>query len=45
MQIEKLFTSIDFNMVDKIFNLSINLDSNSILDFIKALCELSREEI
>lgn len=25
--------------------MSINLDSNSILEFIRALCELSKEEI
>ncbi|CAD8175946.1 unnamed protein product [Paramecium octaurelia] len=43
--IERLFQSISYDQIDKIFNMSINLDSNSILEFIRALCELSKEEI
>ncbi|CAK61467.1 unnamed protein product (macronuclear) [Paramecium tetraurelia] len=43
--IERLFQLISYDQIDKIFNMSINLDSNSILEFIRALCELSKEEI
>ena len=36
---------IDYGLLDKIFYLSPNLDSDSILEFISALCELSKGEI
>ncbi|CAK70017.1 unnamed protein product (macronuclear) [Paramecium tetraurelia] len=45
ISIERLFQQIQYDQIDKIFNSSINLDSNSILEFIRALCELSKEEI
>ncbi|CAD8161380.1 unnamed protein product [Paramecium pentaurelia] len=45
INIERLFQQIQYDQIDKIFNSSINLDSNSILEFIRALCELSIEEI
>ncbi|CAD8150221.1 unnamed protein product [Paramecium octaurelia] len=45
ISIERLFQQIQYDQIDKIFNSSINLDSNSILEFIRALCELSEEEI
>ncbi|CAD8168508.1 unnamed protein product [Paramecium pentaurelia] len=45
ISIERLFQQIQYDQIDKIFNSSINLDSNSILEFISALCELSKEEI
>jgi brefeldin A-inhibited guanine nucleotide-exchange protein len=43
--VEKLFASIDMGVVDKLFQSTIDLDSNSIVDFIEALCTLSRVEI
>ncbi|CAD8080310.1 unnamed protein product [Paramecium sonneborni] len=45
INIERLFQQIQYEQIDKIFNSSIHLDSNSILEFISALCELSKEEI
>lgn len=43
--IERLFQQVDYNQIDKMFIQSTYLDSDSILDFIRALCELSKEDI
>ncbi len=39
--IENLMTQIDPGVIDKIFNRSVLLDGESILDFITCLCKLS----
>lgn len=41
MNSENLLGHIDPADIDKIFNRSVNLDGESILDFINALCKLS----
>ena len=45
ISVEKLFASIDLQVIDKLFQMSVQLDSDSIVDFIEALCDLSRAEI
>lgn len=39
------FAIFDANVIDKIFNKSAQLDGESILDFIAALCEISKREL
>jgi len=43
--IENLIAQIDPSIIDKIFDRSIFLDGESILDFIKCLCKLSEFSI
>ena len=41
VNLENLITQIDPSVIDKIFNRSVLLDGESILDFISSLCKLS----
>lgn len=38
---EYITNSIDYSLIDKIFNRSVQLDGESIIDFISCLCDLS----